>query len=272
MPYFKNPENFELFYQDYGQGQPVILIHGWPLSHQAWEYQMPDLVKAGFRVIAYDRRGFGMSDRPSGSYDYTKLASDLRALILELDLHDCILVGFSMGGGEVVRYFTEFGSDRIAKAVLISSIIPLVPQKSDNPDGVPEDVLNQIMDALKSDRVSFLKQRFVNDYYNADETGISQEHLDFTWSIAANASALATVECAKAWGGTDFRPECKNVTVPTLIIHGTADNIVPIATAGDQAAEMIPESQYEKIDGAPHGLNVTHKKETNRILLDFLKK
>jgi pimeloyl-ACP methyl ester carboxylesterase len=207
------------------------------LSHRAWEPQLQFLADAGYQVIAYDRRGFGHSSKPYEGYDYSTLAKDLQGLILGLDLNDVVLVGFSMGGGEVVRYLTEYGSSRIAKAVLMSSIIPLVPQKDDNPDGVPQEDLKGIMQALQDDRVAFMKQ-FANDFFNAKKTDTSDEQVHYTWSIAANASPRATIEAANAWASADFRDECKNVTVPTLIIHGTGDEIVPIATAGDQAAAL----------------------------------
>ncbi|PHN04569.1 alpha/beta fold hydrolase [Flavilitoribacter nigricans] len=265
----QHQEQLQLFYQEYGSGQPVILIHGWPLSHRAWEPQMQVIADAGFRAIAYDRRGFGVSSLPYENFDYSTLARDLHTLIEQLDLKDVILVGFSMGGGEVVRYFTDFGSDRIAKAVLISSIIPLVPKKDDNPDGVPEAKLQEIMGALKSDRVTFLNE-FSHNFYNADKTDVSEQQIQYAWTIAAFASPRATIECAKSWGGTDFRPECKNVTVPTLIVHGDADQIVPIETAGKQAAKMIPNNEYHVIKEAPHGLNLTHRDELNKILLQFL--
>ncbi len=266
----QNKENLQLFYQDYGKGQPVILIHGWPLSHRTWEPQMQAIADAGFRAIAYDRRGFGASSLPYDNFDYSTLANDLRTLILELDLRDAILVGFSMGGGEVVRYFTDFGSDRIAKAVLISSIIPLVTKKDDNPDGVPEEDVNEIMNALQTDRAGFMSQ-FVQDFFNTDKNDLSDGFQEYIRTIGRHASPRATIETAKAWGGTDFRSECKNVSVPTLIIHGDADNIVPIKTAGNQAAELIPNNHYHVVKGGPHGLNVTHTEELNKVLLKFLK-
>ena len=276
MPYITNKNSAEptdIFYEDYGSGQPVILIHGWPLSHKAWEGQRWAIVEAGYRCIAYDRRGFGQSSAPWSSYDYSTLASDLRELIVQLDLKDCIICGFSMGGGEVVRYFTDHGDDRIAKAALISSIIPLVAQKDDNPDGVPQDDLNGIIDALQKDRVGFLKG-FHRNFYNYDDLKgdrISEEQLHYDWSIASHASPSATIQCALAWAETDFRTELKNVKVPTLIVHGDADNIVPIATSAEQAKKGIPENEYHVIKEGPHGLNVTHRDELNKILLDFLK-
>lgn len=277
MPFITNKtakEQVDIFYEDYGSGQPVILIHGWPLSRKSWEQQVWKIVEEGFRCIAYDRRGFGTSSSPWGEYDYSALAGDLNAIIEELDLKDAIIVGFSMGGGEVVRYLTDYGSSRIAKAALISSIIPLVKQKSDNPDGVPEDALNGIIDALQKDRVGFLKE-FSKGFYNYDENKgerVSEAQLDYDFTIASFASPRATIQTALSWMHTDFRSELKNVTVPTLIVHGDADATVPIETSAKQAAEGIKYSTYEVIKGAPHGLNVTHPDELNKILISFLKK
>ena len=277
MPFITNKtakEQVDIFYEDYGSGQPVILIHGWPLSRKSWEQQVWKIVEEGFRCIAYDRRGFGTSSSPWGEYDYSALAGDLNAIIEELDLKDAIIVGFSMGGGEVVRYLTDYGSSRIAKAALISSIIPLVKQKSDNPDGVPEDALNGIIVALQKDRVGFLKE-FSKGFYNYDENKgerVSEAQLDYDFTIASFASPRATIQTALSWMHTDFRSELKNVTVPTLIVHGDADATVPIETSAKQAAEGIKYSTYEVIKGAPHGLNVTHPDELNKILISFLKK
>ena len=249
------------------------MIHGWPLSHRSWEGQITEIVEAGFRCIAYDRRGFGISSAPWDGYDYSTLASDLRELILQLDLKECILIGFSMGGGEVVRYFTDYEGDRVAKIALVSSIIPLVPQKEDNPKGVPQKDLNGIMEALKSDRLQFLKG-FHRNFYNAEENKdkISEEQMHYDWVIASHASDRATVKCAESWASTDFRPELKNINSPTLIVHGDADNIVPFETSAKQAAEGISNSQLEVVSGGPHGLNVTHRDELNKLLIDFLKK
>jgi pimeloyl-ACP methyl ester carboxylesterase len=274
MPYITKPvdKNKSIYYEDFGQGQPVILIHGWPLSSKSWELQVPALLDAGYRVITYDRKGFGKSFPTLDGYCYNGLAEDLLDLIGELDLQNVILVGFSMGGGEVVRFLTNYGSDNVAKVALIASIIPLVKQKEDNPDGVPEEDLADILDNLKKDRVTFLEGFHKNFYnYGLLSQSVSQKQLDFDWSIASQASPIATIKCAESWANTDFRPELNNVTVPTLIIHGDADKIVPIATAGDQAAKGIANSQYHVIAGAPHGLNVTHAEEVNQILLNFLK-
>ncbi len=266
----QSQENLQLFFQDYGQadGQPVILIHGWPLSHRAWEPQMQTLADAGYRVIAYDRRGFGVSTLPYHNFDYSTLAKDLRTLLVELDLQKAILVGFSMGGGEVVRYFTAYGSDRIAKAALVSSIVPLVAQKEDNPDGVPQEDLDDILQAVKTNRLAFLRG-FIKNYFNAEATKTPEAELEYAWNLGAFASPRATVECAKTWASADFRSECANVDVPTLIVHGDADGIVPIATAGNQAAKLIPDSQYHIVKNGPHGLNLTHREELNTALVEF---
>ncbi|MBE16647.1 MAG: alpha/beta hydrolase [Cytophagaceae bacterium] len=265
-------QNVDLFFEDYGHGQPVILIHGWPLSHRAWEQQIWAIVDAGYRCIAYDRRGFGNSSAPYRAYDYSTLASDLHQIISQLELSNVILVGFSMGGGEVVRYCTDFGTTNIAKVALISSIIPLVAQKEDNPDGVPESDLSDIIDALQEDRVGFL-QNFHKNFYNYSENDktVSEGQLHYDWSIASHASPIATIQAALAWAKTDFRPELDHVNVPTLIVHGDADQIVPKATAGDQAAKAISNNTYKVIKDGPHGLNITHKEELNNILLSFLK-
>jgi len=277
MPFITNEkakEQVDIFYEDYGKGQPVILIHGWPLSRKTWEQQVWKLVEEGFRCISYDRRGFGTSSSPWGDYDYTALTSDLHTLIEELDLTNVILVGFSMGGGEVVRYFTDYGANRIAKAILISSIIPLVKKKEDNPNGVPESDLNGIIDALEKDRVDFLKNKFHKGFYNYEDNKdrVSNAQLDYDFTVASWASPRATIQTALAWMHTDFRPELKNVTVPTLIVHGDADGTVPIKTSSKQAASGILDNTFEVIKGAPHGLHITHATELNKILISFLKK
>lgn len=276
MPYLKKQQDtreIKLFYADYGAGKPVVLIHGWPLSHRSWDGQVTALVEAGYRVVAYDRRGFGLSGTEWNKYDYDTLASDLNALITELDLNEVSLIGFSMGGGEVVRYLTNYGAGRISRAALIASIIPLVPQKADNPDGVPQEELDKIAEALKTDRVAFLKDFHKNFYnYSLLKKDVSEAQLDADFIIAAGASENATQKAAEAWATTDFRPELKNVTVPTLIVHGDSDNIVPIKTSAEQAARGIPNNEYHIIEGAPHGLNVTHSFELNSLLLSFLNK
>lgn len=274
MPFFTKPNdnNTSIYYEDNGTGKPVILIHGWPLSHRAWEQQTWEIVKKGYRCISYDRRGFGLSSTPWDGYDYSTLASDLNDLIHHLDLNQVTLVGFSMGGGEVVRFFTDYDHSRVEKAVLIGSIIPLVQQKDDNPAGVPDSDLEGIIDSLQKDRVGFLKD-FSKNFYNFDEFGgdkVSQAQLDYDFIIASHANPRATIETALAWAYTDFRTELKNVSVPTMIIHGTGDRIVPIESSSDQAAEGIPNNTYHKIEGAPHGLLITHADEVNQLLIDFV--
>ncbi|WP_379963508.1 alpha/beta fold hydrolase [Epilithonimonas sp. UC225_85] len=274
MPYITKSvdKNYSIYYEDHGQGQPVILIHGWPLSGKSWELQVPALLEAGYRVITYDRKGFGKSQPTLDRYDYNSLTEDLLELITQLDLQNVVLVGFSMGGGEVVRFLTNYGSDNVDKVALISSIIPVVKQKDDNPDGVPQEKLDTILESVKTDRVTFLES-FHKDFYNYGllSQSVSQAQLNYDWSIASQASPIATLKSAESWANTDFRPELQNVTVPTLIVHGDDDKVVPIATAGEQAAKGIANNQYYVISGAPHGLNVTNADELNQILINFLR-
>jgi non-heme chloroperoxidase len=274
MPYIKNKESdLKIFYHDLGKGDPVILIHGWPLNAASWELQMNALVDAGFRVIAYDRRGFGKSDIANDAYDYGSLTSDLDTIITGLKLDNVSIIGFSMGGGEVVRYFTDYDGAKVVKAGLIASIIPLVAQKADNPDGVPQGELEKIANALATDRVGFLKDFHKNFYnYGTLANGVSEARLDADFIVTSQASGHATIKAAAAWAGTDFRSEMKNVKVPTLIVHGDEDKIVPIKTSGDQAAKGIANNEYHVIKGAPHGLNATHADELNKILIAFLRK
>lgn len=275
MPFITNKNGkkpVDIFYEDYGEGQPVILIHGWPLSSKAWEQQRWKLVEEDYRCIAYDRRGFGRSSAPWNGYDYSTLADDLNEIITQLDLDNVVIVGFSMGGGEVVRYLTKYGSSKIDKAALVSSIIPLVKQKENNPNGVPEEDIQGILDALQNNRVVFLKDFHKNFYnYEDNKDKVTEQNLHYDWQIASNASPRATIQAAIAWADTDFRSELKNVDVPTLIVHGDADNIVPIETAGNQAAKGIAHNRFEVIKNGPHGLNLTHSDELNKILIDFLK-
>jgi len=273
MPYItqSDDKNIELYYEDFGSGQPIILIHGWPLSGKSWEMQIPTLLNLGYRVITYDRRGFGKSAPTADHYDYDSLAKDLHELISQLDLQRVILFGFSMGGGEVVRYLTNYGSENVDKVALISSIIPVVKQRDDNPDGVPQEKLDTILESLKTERVTFLKS-FHKDFYNYGilSKSVTQEQLDYDWSIASCANPIATIKCAESWANTDFRPELGNVNVRTLIVHGDDDKVVPIDTAGKQAAQGIANNEYVVIPGAPHGLNVTHADDLNSIISRFL--
>ncbi len=268
----ENGEPIQLFFEQYGEGQPVILIHGWPLSHQMWEYQTQIIVDAGYQVVAYDRRGFGKSSKPYYGYDYDTLAKDLNDLINALDLKDVILTGFSMGGGEVARYIGTYGTDKVAKAALVSSVVPFMLKTSDNPDGVPQETFESFQKNIKEDRLAFLKEfgeTFVN--YKDNKKRISEAQVHFNWSVAAAASPKATLDCIDSFGKTDFREDCKKFDVPTLIVHGDADQVVPIETAGQAAAKILKDSNYQIIKGAPHGLVFTHTEEFNTLFLDFLK-
>ena len=251
--------------------QPIVLIHGWPLSLQSWEYQIPKIVDAGFRCIAYDRKGFGKSCATWNGYDYDALAEDLHALIDELQLKNVVLVGFSMGGGEVVRYIANYGNKNISKVALISSIIPLVKQTVDNENGVPQKNLDEIVHQLQTNRLEFL-DGFHKGFYNYGllKKSVSKEQLDFDFSVSSHASPVATLKAALSWMDTDFRKECQMINVPTLIIHGKEDQTVPIKTAGDQASKLIPHATYIVYEDAPHGLNITHKEQLNMDLVEFL--
>lgn len=278
MSYFKTKtyekgENINLYYQDYGQGKPIILIHGWPLSHKMWEYQVPVLVAAGYRVITYDRRGFGESDKPWEGYDYDTMAGDLKDLINHLELTDVTLVGFSMGGGEVARYIGIYGTSRISKAVFVAAVAPFMLKTDDNPEGVEKSVFDGMKANIQKDRAGFMKEfgkGFVN--YDQNKDRISAAQVDFNWNIACHASPKATLDCVNAFAATDFREDCKKIGVPTLVVHGDADNIVPIDASGARAKDLIPNAAYKVIKNAPHGLMMTHKEELNKVLLDFLKK
>jgi len=260
----------ELYYDDLGSGQPVVLIHGWPLSQRMWEAQITALCDGGYRCIAYDRRGFGDSGKPSGGYDYDSFASDLNDLMTQLDVRDAVLVGFSMGGGEVARYIGRYGTGRVAKAALLSSVTPFLLKTPDNPAGLDRAVFDGMIEAAKADRVQFLEQ-FLPNYYNYEPgTGMSADLLPFSKWIAWNASALATVECIRAFGTTDFRGDLDRMTVPTLVAHGDGDRIVPFDISSKLAHERIKGSRLEVIEGAPHGMAATHGLQLSELLLDFL--
>jgi non-heme chloroperoxidase len=265
-------KNVQLFYEDFGEGQPVILIHGWPLSHRMWEYQISAIVEAGFRCIAYDRRGFGDSDKPWEAYDYDSLAKDLNDIINKLNLKDCIIVGFSMGGGEVARYIGNHGTGKLAKAALISAVPPFMLKTNENPEGLEKEVFEGFKEEIKKDRPGFLSgfgKKFLN--FEKNEDRLSEDMLKYYWNIACKASPKATLDCIDSFGLTDFREDLKKFDIPTLIVHGDADEIVPIDISGDKSAELIANRQYEVIQEAPHGLVLTHSAEFNKILIDFLK-
>jgi len=263
-------EYINLYYQDYGKGQPVVLVHGWPLSNAMFEYQKQAIVEAGYRCISYDRRGFGSSDRPWSGYDYDTMAQDLNDLITKLHLDDVILVGFSMGGGELGRYVGNYGTDKLSKLVFLSSVAPFMMKTDDNPDGVPEKTLNGFKDAIRNDRLGFLDdfgKNFVNYDDNKDKVSSSQLH--YNWGIAAGASPKATLDCIDAFGKTDLRGDLKKIDIPTLFVHGDADQVVPIDPTAKQGHKIVKDSKLEIIKDAPHGCVFTHTDEVNKILLNF---
>lgn len=265
-------EKVRLYYEDYGQGQPVVLIHGWPLSNIMWEYQVQALVDAGYRVVSYDRRGFGKSSRPWNGYDYNTLTDDLKAVIDQLDLHDAILVGFSMGGGEAVRYFSRHGGANVAKLVLLGAVTPYMLKTDDNPDGVDQKVFDDMMKQIKEDRIAFL-QDFGKQFYGVTPltNPVSTPFLENDRNVASAASPRATLECAKAFATTDFRSDLRAITVPTFIIHGDSDKTVPIESSGNKTAEALPNAQYIVYEGAPHGFFYTEKERLNKDLINFFK-
>ena len=266
-------EAINLHVQDVGQGDPIILIHGWPLSHQAWEPQMEALVNAGNRVITYCRRGFGHSDKPWSGYDYDTLSADLAGIINALKLEKVTLAGFSMGGGEVARYVGNYGTAKLKSIMLISSVTPFMAQADDNPDGVERSVFENMKKAIEKDRFAFIGA-WRNNFINADKNKdtISQEFLDFLLYQSFQALPKAMKECVDAFGYTDFREDLKKCDVPALVIHGKADRICPAEICAEKAVTFLPQAQLELLDGAPHGLNVTHKKHMNDLMVAFLNK
>ncbi|MEP6698005.1 MAG: alpha/beta hydrolase [Pseudonocardiales bacterium] len=267
----ENSTPIDLHYEDFGTGQPVVLIHGWPLSGRSWENQVPALIGAGRRVITYDRRGFGGSSQPWGGYDYDTFATDLKTLIEHLDLREITLVGFSMGGGEVVRYIATYGVDRVANAVLASAVPPYLYKSSDNPDGgLDDETIAAFEQGVIADRLAFLDQ-FTTDFFSAgDELKVSEAQRTYAGDIAAFASPKATLDCIAAFGRTDFRGDLAKLTVPTLVIHGDSDAIVPFEVSGKRSAGAIANSDLVVIKGGPHGINASHATEFNQALLDFL--
>ncbi|ALW85529.1 arylesterase [Hymenobacter sedentarius] len=260
-----------IFYEDWGQGNPVVLIHGWPLDHTMWEHQMVELPKHGLRVVAYDRRGFGRSSRPWTGYDYDTLAADLNALLEELDLSNVTLVGFSMGGGEIARYLGTYGDARIARVAFISAVTPFMLKTDNNPEGVPQSVFDGMQDGMKKDRFDFL-QTFAKSFYGVGMIShpVSQGVLDWNFTVASLAAPNATSDCAKAFSSTDFRADLQAVKVPTLVIHGDEDATVPIEASGARTAKMIPQAEYKVYKGAPHGLFFTDKDQLTVDLLSFV--
>jgi len=268
----ENSTSIDLYYEDHGAGSPVVLIHGYPLSGVSWEKQTAALLAAGYRVITYDRRGFGQSSKPTTGYHYDTFAADLNVLMTQLDLKGAALAGFSMGGGEVARYLGKFGSARVSKAIFISAVPPFLLQADDNPDGVPGSVFAGIEAAAAADRPAFLKAFFQN-FYNADVllgTRISEATMQADWNVAVAASPTAIRECIGTWG-TDFRADLARIDVPTLVIHGDADRTVPLPISGQRTHEAIPNSVIRVVEDGPHGILATHAEEVNTALLEFLK-
>lgn len=278
MPYVKvgkeNSAAIELYYEDHGSGDPVVLIHGYPLSGASWEKQVPALLAAGLRVITYDRRGFGNSSKPTTGYNYDTFATDLQKLVTHLKLKNFSLVGFSMGGGEVARYIGKFGSKGVSKAVIISGVPPYLLKTADNPEGVDGAVFEGIQKAVAADRYAFFTEFFKN-FYNTDVflgKRISEQAVQASWNVATSASATASYACVPTWH-EDFRKDVARIDVPTLVIHGDADRIVPISAAGQRIAKLVKNARLSVIsvikDG-PHAIGWTHADEVNAELVSFL--
>lgn len=275
MPYLtvdkENAGDIDLYYEDHGEGRPVVLVHGWPLSGRSWEKQVPALLDAGYRVITYDRRGFGESSKPASGYDYDTLAEDLHQLITKLDLTDISLVGFSMGGGEVARYLGTRGAERVRKAVFISAVPPFLLKTPDNPEGVDRSVFDGIEQGIIADRPAFLTA-FLSDFYNVDLLGgktVSEEVVRLSWNIAAEASPQGTLDCVSAWL-TDFREDLRRINIPTLVIHGDADRICPFPATGKRTPEFVKGAKLVVVERGPHGINWTDAERVNRALLAFV--
>ncbi|MGH7516485.1 MAG: alpha/beta fold hydrolase [Gemmatimonadales bacterium] len=268
----ENSTPIELYYEDHGAGKPVVLIHGWPLSGASWEKQTAALLAAGFRVITYDRRGFGRSSQPATGYDYDTFADDLNKVVTALDLRDFSLVGFSMGSGEVARYIGRYGTERVRNVVFLAGVPPFLLKTTDNQSGVEKSVFDGIKQAIAADRPAFLTQ-FLNNFYNVNELGgklISDEVVRLSWNVAAGASPKGTLDCVTAWY-TDFRKDLAKVDVPALVIHGDADRILPIEATGRRTNELVKGSRLVVVEGGPHGLTWTHADKVNAELVSFLK-
>lgn len=266
----KTGEDISLAYSDYGNGQPVVLIHGWPSSREMWEYQIADIVNAGFRVVKYDRRGFGKSSKPWSGYDYDTLASDLNEIISQLKLQNVILVGFSMGGGEVAKYIANYGQENIDRVALISTVLPYMLKTDNNPDGVDKKVFDDMAEKIKDDRPAFLDD-FGKMFFGISllNKPLSTPLLNHFWELTTKATQQSTLECAKSFATTDFRNDITRITVPTLIIHGDSDKIVPYEASSKRTAEMLPAAELVVYQDGPHGLFYTHRELLNKDLLTF---
>ncbi|KUN16151.1 MULTISPECIES: alpha/beta fold hydrolase [Streptomyces] len=269
----ENSESIELYYEDHGSGRPVVLIHGYPLNGHSWEKQERVLLKAGYRVITYDRRGFGRSSQPTVGYDYDTFAADLKALLEHLDLRDVALVGFSMGTGEVTRYLGRYGSERVAKAALLGAIPPFLLKTDDNPEGVDGSVFEGIKEAVLKDRPAYFKD-FLDNFYNVDMyagTRISDQAWQNSFNVAVSASAWAAYACVDTWL-TDFREDLPKIDVPTLLVHGDADRILPYENTAERLPGLIKDLTFVTVEGGPHNIAWTHPEEVNAALLEFLAK
>jgi non-heme chloroperoxidase len=269
----ENSGDIEIHYEDYGAGQPVVLIHGYPLSGRAWDKQVPVLLDAGHRVITYDRRGFGQSSQPASGYDYDTFTADLTALMEYLDLSDAVLAGHSMGTGEVTRYLGSYGSARVAKGVLISPIPPFLLQTDDNLEGLPISVFDGFADTAKADTPAWMKG-FLDNFYNVATlrgTLVSDQAYQASWNLAVTASATAAVACIPTWA-TDFRGDLAGVDVPMLVVQGDADQVLPLDRTGRRLPGLIKDMRLVVIEGGPHAIAWTHAEQVNTALLDFLRK
>lgn len=265
-----NSADIQLYYEDRGDGKPVVLVHGWPLSGGSWERQSSALLAAGYRVVTYDRRGFGRSSAPNAGYDYDTLAGDTSKLIEKLDLQDATLVGFSMGGGEVARYMGKYNRGRVTKCGFISAITPALRKDGGNPDGADPAIFEQIKGAIEKDRYDFLHQ-FIRHFYNQKLLShlVSEAKMQADFTVAALSSYQAMLFCVDAWL-EDFRDDVRQITVPALVIHGDADGVIPLEVSAARMPGIIPKAQLEVIEGGPHGLIWTHATEVNSALLRFL--
>ncbi|WP_416412475.1 alpha/beta fold hydrolase [Pantoea sp. App145] len=272
MSTFRTTDGTQIYFKDWGTGKPVLFSHGWPLDGDMWDSQMNFLAERGYRVIAFDRRGFGRSEQPWQGYDYDTFASDINDLINCLGLEDVTLVGFSMGGGDVTRYIANYGTARVAGLVLLGAVTPIFGKAEDYPQGVDLSVFAGIRDGLRKDRAQFISD-FAAPFYgtNAGQT-VSDGVLTQTLNIALLASLKGTLDCVTAFSETDFRPDMQKIDVPTLVIHGSNDQIVPFATTGKVAAEMIKGAELKVYENGPHGFAVTHQDQLNEDLLAFLQR
>jgi len=267
----ENSAPIEIHYEDHGSGDPIVLIHGYPLDGNSWERQERDLLAAGYRVVSYDRRGFGRSSQPTVGYDYDTFAADLNALLEHLQLEDVFLAGFSMGTGEVVRYLGSYGSHRVRRAILIGAIPPFLLKTGDNPEGVDGQVFEDIKAQVVSDRYAYFKD-FFDNFYNVDKLGgtrISEQAWQASFNVAAGASPYASYACVDTWL-TDFRADLPKIDIPTLVVHGTEDRILPFDATARRLPALIDDLKLVAIEGGPHNIGWTHPEEVNEALLEFI--